>query len=99
MIVNPVWKSEPRKRRRTPVKDVGLSTARAEVLRRSAGRCEVVTASCTGWATCVHHCQKRGGIWVHDVERMIASCHCCHNASDDSIHSNEGWAYRHGLLL
>jgi hypothetical protein len=59
-----------------------------------------MTASCSKWAAMgPHHRLKRGKIIVHDPAVMIAACDRCHTASEHAIHVNEGWSYRHGLLL
>lgn len=72
---------------------------RADVLRLSGGRCEVMVttaqSSCTGRVEHLHHKRLRSQGGANTTENLLAVCHACHG----EIHRSVGWARANGYIL
>ena len=72
-----------------------LDAARAGVLRRSRGWCEVRwDDECSTVAVAVHHVLRRSQGGAHDMTNLVATCTRCH----ERIHANPALARARGLL-
>ena len=76
-------RAKPAAPRRTTGRDghgPGMDTARAEVMARARGRCEVAGPGCTGAATDAHHRQTRR--YGPDCPcNLLALCSHCHHVN------------------
>ena len=75
--------------KRSPMKkkhktDSGWVKARAQVLKRSGGRCEARWAGCQGVVHHVHHKQRRSQGGTNEMSNLLACCFHCHH----EIHHN-----------
>ena len=87
-------KRTPMKRTRSVSKAEFHPSVRSEVERRSGGRCEAQTPSCSGRAVLMHHRSRRKA-GDGSVECALHVCSGCH----DFIHSNVALSYEKGWLI
>ena len=87
---------EARQKRSKRAKAVKYAQARAEVIERSQGRCEVVlgTSACTSQGTQAHHIRRRSQGGQDTAENLIWICAAHHTW----VHANPATAEHYGLL-
>lgn len=90
--VTPIVKT--RRRKRDPHK--GWHKARAWVIDRAGGQCEVVIDGyrCPDRLDQVHHIRRRSQGGTDDVSNLLAVC----SAHHDEIHADPKWAMAMGFL-
>lgn len=83
--------------KRKPVKSKAEfhPSVRAEIERRSGGKCEAGTPDCTKRPTVIHHRRRRSQGGTGDVENGLHCCNSCHLF----IHANVELSVRSGWLL
>ena len=87
---------EARQKRSKRAKAVKYAQARAEVIERSQGRCEVVLGpiTCTSQGTQAHHIRRRSQGGQDTAENLIWICAAHHSW----VHANPATAEHYGLL-
>jgi hypothetical protein len=69
---------------------------RAELARRSRGRCEVgIPIVCTGRAEHPHHRKLKKQLGEDSLVNFLHVCWACHRA----IHASPNYSYEHGFLV
>ena len=73
--------------------------ARARVLSRNGGRCEVGAEGCFGAAHHVHHIRRRSQGGTDDDGNLLALCAWCHDYvhAHPAVSYGRGWLRRSGL--
>lgn len=86
---------EPRAKKSKRSKLEFSDAAKAEMTRRSGGRCEIHTVLCAGRAVLFHHILRRsqGGKGV--ASNGLHLCHFCHVY----LHDHPAEAYENGWLI
>lgn len=86
---------KPMKRTKSKSKAEFHPSVRAEVERRSGGKCEAQTGQCTHRATILHHRRRRSQGGSGDADNALYVCNPCHLY----IHANIEESARNGWLV
>ena len=76
--------------------DTSWSKARKAALERDRGRCIVARPGCAGWASSVHHINRRRGPDPHRLDMLASVCTTCHHWCHDQVSQAiaAGWLLR-----